>query len=295
MNNFSIKDIEALTGIKPHTLRIWEQRYGIPLPNRTATNIRYYTGEDVKLLLNVAMLNRQGYKISKITKMSKQEVDQLVLDLTATNNDLEVQLELLIKAMFSLDESMFNSIFQSSIDQIGFTEAFKGLIFPMMAKIGMMWQTGSVNPAYEHFITHLIRQKLYVATDALPKVSQDASKKFILFLPSNEPHDISLLFSNYLIRKAGFHTSYLGPNLPLNDLSPVMRLYKADYILTVLTSAISNQTPLQIATKLHSDFPSTTILLAGHQIMDARIQYPPNTKLLFSFDDFSTLLKHAGE
>lgn len=291
MNNFSIKDIEVLTGIKPHTLRIWEQRYGIPLPKRTATNIRYYTGDDVKLLLNVAMLNRQGYKISKITKMSKEELDKLVVDLTISNNDQDVRVELLIKAMFSLNEIGFNQVLQSSIDKNGLEEVFKALVFPLMAKIGIMWQTGSINPAYEHFISHLIRQKLYVAIASLPKADPESSKRFILFLPSNEPHDITLLFANYLIRSAGHHTNYLGPNLPINDLSSVMKLYRADFILTVLTSAFSNLTPLQIANKLHSDFPNTSILLAGSQVAQAHVHYPPNVKLLFSFDDFTALLE----
>ncbi|MBK7682207.1 MAG: MerR family transcriptional regulator [Bacteroidia bacterium] len=294
MTNFSIKDVEALTGIKSHTLRIWEHRYGIPLPNRTATNIRYYTDEDLKLLLNVAMLNRKGYKISKITKMSKEEVDTLVLDLTLQSNDETMHLESLIKAMFGLDEESFIQIFQASIDQIGFEESFKKLIFPLMARIGIMWQTGSINPAYEHFVTHLIRLKLFSALNALPKIEHQKAKKFVLFLPAHEPHDVTLLFANYLIRLAGHHTNYLGPNLPLNDLHSVMKLYKADYILTVLTSSISNQTPLQIANKLHADFPSTNILIAGSQIFQSHIQYPPQVTLLYDFDDFNKLLKAQG-
>ncbi len=291
MNNFSIKDVEALTGIKSHTLRIWEQRYGIPLPNRTATNIRYYTDDDLKLLLNVAMLNRKGYKISKITKMSKEEVDTLVLDLTLQSDDETMHLESLIKAMFSLDEDTFIQVFQSSIDQIGFDESFKKLVFPLMARIGIMWQTGSINPAYEHFVTHLIRLKLFSSLNALPKIETQKAKKFILFLPANEPHDVTLLFANYLIRLAGHHTNYLGPNLPLNELHSVMKLYKADYILTVLTSPISSQTPLQIANKLHADFPNTNILIAGPQISQSHIQFPPHVTLLFDFNDFTNLLK----
>ncbi|MFN0187120.1 MAG: MerR family transcriptional regulator [Bacteroidia bacterium] len=291
MNNFSIKDIEVLTGIKPHTLRIWEQRYGIPLPNRTATNIRYYTGDDVKLLLNVAMLNRQGYKISKITKMSKEELDQLVVDLNNSNNEQDIRVELLLKAMLSLDEGGFNQVLQSSIEKTGFEDVFNLLIFPLMARIGVMWQTGSITPAYEHFTSHLIRQQLYVAIASLPKADPERSMKFILFLPPNEPHDITLLFANYMIRSAGYHTNYLGPNLPINDLSSVMKLYKADFILTVLTSASSIQSPLQIANKLHSDFPNTSILLAGPQIGQSHVQYPPKVKLLFSFDDFTALLE----
>lgn len=291
MNNFSIKEVEVLTGIKPHTLRIWEQRYGIPLPNRTATNIRYYTDEDLKLLLNVAMLNRKGYKISKITKMTKGELDQLVMDIALNSQDETIHLEALIKAMFNLDETRFIQVFQSSVEQIGFEKSFTKLVFPLLSRIGIMWQTGSVNPVYEHFITHIIRLKLYVATEALPAINLELAKKFILFLPSFETHELTLLYANYLIRAAGHHTNYLGPNLPLNDLNPVMKIYKADYMLTVLTSPITNQTPLQIANKLYGDFPKTTVLMAGSQLMQPNIYYPPNTKLVSSFEDFSSFLK----
>ncbi|MBK7965694.1 MAG: MerR family transcriptional regulator [Bacteroidetes bacterium] len=291
MNNFSIKDVEALTGIKPHTLRIWEQRYGIPLPNRTATNIRYYTDEDLKILLNVAMLNRQGYKISKITKMSKEELDQLVVSISLNSQDENVHLESLVRAMFSLDENRFINVFQSSVDQIGFEESFTRLVFPLLSRIGIMWQTGSINPAYEHFISHIIRLKLFVATESLPAINVDLAKKFILFLPSHETHELSLLFANYLIRAAGHHTNYLGPNLPLNDLNPVMKIYKADYFLTVITSSMTSLSPLQIANKLYGDFPKTTVFMAGSQMMQPNIQYPPNIKLLSTFEDFSSVLK----
>lgn len=295
MNNFSIKDVEALTGIKPHTLRIWEQRYGIPLPKRTATNIRFYTNDDLKLLLNVAMLNRQGYKISKITKMSKEELDQLVVDISLNSEDETIHLESLIKAMFSLDESRFIHVFQSSVDQIGFEASFTKLVFPLLSRIGIMWQTGSINPVYEHFISHIIRLKLFVATESLPPINLAVAKKFVLFLPSHETHELSLLFANYLIRAAGHHTNYLGPNLPLNDLNPVMKIYKADYMLTVLTSSKINQTPIQIANKLYGDFPKTPVLMAGSQMMQPNINYPPNIKLLSSFEGFSSFLKSINK
>ncbi len=291
MTNFSIKDVEALTGIKPHTLRIWEQRYGIPLPNRTATNIRYYTDTDLKLLLNVAMLNRQGYKISKITKMSKEEVDKLVLEITLESDDYTVHIESLIKAMFDLDELAFNQVLHNNISQIGFRETFCQIVFPLLSRIGILWQTSTVNPAYEHFISHLVRQKLFVAIDSLPKISANQTTKFLLFLPAQETHDIGLLFANYLIRSFGYHTNYLGPNLPMNELSSIAKLYPPDYILTVLTSSVSNQTPLQVANKLHGDFPDARILLAGSQIIDNHIHYPPKVSLLSSMKDLMSFLE----
>ena len=291
MNHFSIKDVEALTGIKPHTLRIWEQRYGIPQPKRTATNIRYYDDEDIKLLLSVAMLNRQGHKISKITKIQREELDNLVMELTLNASDNLIQIESLTKAMFNLDEIAFEKILSSNILQFGLENTFLSLVFPFLARVGVMWQTGSINPAYEHFITNLIRQKLFVAVDAQPKNQQADSRKFLLFLPAHEPHEIGLLFANYLIRSRGHHTSYLGPNLPMDDLNPVMSIYKANYVLTVLTSAISSQSPIHVANKLSSDFPQATILLAGSQIFQANINFPKNVKLLHTMRDLIDLLE----
>jgi DNA-binding transcriptional MerR regulator len=290
MNHFSIKDVEALTGIKPHTLRIWEQRYGIPQPKRTSTNIRYYDDEDIKMLLSVAMLNRQGHKISKITKMSREELDRQVMDLTLNASDHVIQIESLTKAMFALDEIAFEKILSSNTLQHGLEGTFLQLVFPFMARVGMLWQTGSLNPAYEHFITNLIRQKLFAAIDSQPKNIQPESKRFVLFLPAHEPHEIGLLFANYLIRSRGHHTSYLGPTLPMDDLAPVMTIYKADYILTVLTSAITLQSPLVVANKLSGDFPQAQILLAGSQIFQANIHLPKNVKLLQSMQDLIALV-----
>ncbi|MBK9318055.1 MAG: MerR family transcriptional regulator [Bacteroidetes bacterium] len=292
MNHFSIKDVEALTGIKPHTLRIWEQRYGIPQPKRTATNIRYYDDDDIKMLLSVAMLNRQGHKISKITKMGREELDRLVMELTLDATDRIVQIESLTKAMFSLDEVAFEKILAANFLQHGMQDSFLNLVFPFLARVGMLWQTGSVNPAYEHFITNLIRQKLFVAIDAQPKNIAPGAKRFLLFLPAHEPHEIGLLFANYLIRSRGHHTSYLGPNLPLDDLSPVMTIYKADFLLTVLTTSIAAHSPLTIANKLSKDFPHANILIGGGQILQANIHFPKNVRTLSTMQELISLLDY---
>ena len=290
MNQFSIKDVEALTGIKSHTLRIWEQRYGIPQPKRTSTNIRFYDDEDIKLLLSVSALNRHGYKISKITNMSDNERSSLVQEISQLSGDNVVQIESLTAAMFNFDEVVFEQILSSYTLKHGFENTFLDLVFPFFGRVGMLWQTGSINPAYEHFITNLIRQKLFVAADAQPKHLKAGGKKFLLFLPGFEPHEIGLLFANYLIRSKGHHTNYLGPNLPIDDLGPVMQLYKADYILTVLTAPHPTQTPLFITKKLSNDFPNTKILLSGFQMMQANIQLPSNVKVLTSMQDLSALL-----
>ncbi len=291
MSNFSIKDVEALTGIKPHTLRIWEQRYGIPHPKRTATNIRYYDDEDIKLLLSVAMLNRHGHKISKITQMTREDLLQNVFELSNNTSDQVVQLEILISAIFTLDEITFEKTISASVLQIGLERTFLEIILPLLGRVGMLWQTGSLNPAYEHFITNLVRQRLFVAIDNQPKNILETSKKFILFLPENETHELGLLFSNYLIRSRGHHSSYLGPNLPLDELTSVMQVYKADFLLTVITMHSSSASPLQIANKLASDFPKTKILIGGNHQLQANINLPSNIKLMGTLYDLIELLE----
>jgi methanogenic corrinoid protein MtbC1 len=223
--------------------------------------------------------------------MQRAELDNLVMELTLNASDNLIQIESLTKAMFNLDEIAFEKILSSNILQFGLENTFLSLVFPFLARVGVMWQTGSINPAYEHFITNLIRQKLFVAVDAQPKNQQADSRKFLLFLPAHEPHEIGLLFANYLIRSRGHHTSYLGPNLPMDDLNPVMSIYKANYVLTVLTSAISSQSPIHVANKLSSDFPQATILLAGSQIFQANINFPKNVKLLHTMRDLIDLLE----
>lgn len=290
MNHFSIKDVEALTGIKQHTLRIWEQRYGIPQPKRTATNIRFYDDEDIKLLLSVAMLNRKGHKISKITKMSRVDLDRFVMEIVDETTDNTVQIEALTSAMLSLDEIAFEKIIGSHILQLGLERTFLDVVFPFLARVGMLWQTGSINPAYEHFITNLIRQKLFAACSIQPKNLTPTSKKFILFLPSNEPHEIGLLFANYLIRANGHHTLYMGVNLPMDDLGGVKQIYNPDYILTVLTAAIPNQSPLHVVNKLSNDFPNTSILISGPQVLQTNIHLPKNVRFLYTMKELVDLL-----
>lgn len=160
MNHFSIKDIENLTGIKSHTLRIWEQRYGIPNPKRTETNIRYYDDEDLKLLLNVSMLNKQGHKISQLTSLSKAELENMALTYSEDVTDEGIQLDTMLAAMFNLDETAFEKILSSHLLKFGLEYTMTHLFFPFLKRIGVLWQTGQVNPAFEHFMSNLIRQNL---------------------------------------------------------------------------------------------------------------------------------------
>lgn len=292
MNHFTIKDIEHLTGIKSHTLRIWEQRYGIPHPKRTATNIRYYDDEDLKLLLNVSLLNRQGHKISHLTALSKEELEKLVLSYSSNVNDTSIQIDTMMQAMFNLDEGAFDRILSSHLMKFGLERTMLDLFFPFLKRIGVLWQTGQVNPAFEHFMSNLIRQKIIVAIDSQSSVKKDEAKKFILFLPESEIHELGLLFANYAIRARGHKTIYLGQNLPYTDLDAIVNQYNCDYIMSVLTSTPTKNSAQIFINNLSGRFKEKTILLTGIQVSSNQaITSPSNVKFLHSFESFISFIE----
>lgn len=287
MNTFTIKDIENLTGIKSHTLRIWEQRYGIPQPKRTATNIRYYDDDDLKLLLNVSMLNRQGHKISHLTNMSRTDLEGLALAVSASSEDTNIQLETMLAAMFNLDEAAFDRILTTNLLKSGLEHTMHNLFFPFMKRIGVLWQSGQVNPAFEHFMSNLIRQKIIVAIDGLTPVKIDNPKKFLLFLPEEETHELGLLFANYIIRSRGHHTLYLGQNLPFTDIDSVLTQYQCNYIMSVLTLIPLKTTPHAFINKIAARFSKYSIILTGNQVTSlATTETPKNVKIIADIEEF---------
>lgn len=268
MSQFSIKDIESLTGIKAHTLRIWEQRYNLPQPKRTETNIRYYDDDDLKLLLNVAMLNRHGHKISEITRLSEQQIREIALDISVKSTHQSTHIQGMIASMINLDDRGFEKILSTCVLQYGLTRTVMEVIFPFMSLVGSMWQTGSVNPAFEHFMTNLIRQKLIVAIDAQEPLQIAKAKNFLLFLPEGENHELGLLFANYIIRSSGHRTLYLGQNLPLADLEKVSERFNPDVVFTSVTTGFPAALAEALVCELKDKFPNAQILLTGRYFVD---------------------------
>ena len=270
MDRFSIKDIEALTGIKAHTLRIWEQRHAVICPKRSETNIRYYDQDDLRKLLGISALMRQGHKISALAKLSNQELHSAVLDQEMAPLPLDERLEALTLAMISLDDQAFRNLLSKSFDQCGVEGAMMELIFPFFRRIGVLWQTGAINPAHEHFITNIIRQKIIVGIDKLeekvPKDSNSAPKairKYLLYLPEGEYHELGLLFASYLIKARGQKVAYIGTNVPYPDLSVLDQQYQPDFTLFALTSAIAQSSVVDYLAKVRADFPHRTHLVTG--------------------------------
>ncbi|MEA3477534.1 MAG: MerR family transcriptional regulator [Bacteroidota bacterium] len=262
---YSIKDLERLTGIKAHTLRIWEKRYNIVKPERSDTNIRCYNDENLKRLLNISILVKNGYKISKIADLDDEQINEKVLETSRLSHNYASQIESLIVSMIELDEVKFETVLNSVIIRLGFERTVFDILYPLFERIGILWQIGSINPAQEHFISNLIRRKMFVAIDGLPPASSPDSKQFILFLPEWELHEIGLLLYDYLIRKKGHKVIYLGQSLPMDDLLSVSKIKTPDYILTSFTAAIPKNELRSYVDNIANNFQDQTILITGIQ------------------------------
>ncbi|OFX27614.1 MAG: MerR family transcriptional regulator [Bacteroidetes bacterium GWA2_31_9b] len=291
MTKYSIKELENLSGIKAHTIRIWEKRYGIIKPSRTDTNIRYYCDTELKRLLNIAILNRHGIKISNITNLSDIELTERVISISSDPSDAEINIENMVLAMVEMNESKFERILSRYIMNEGFENAVIKIIFPFFEKIGLLWQTGSINPAHEHFVSNLFRQKLMVAIDNLPVTDNQNAKKYVLFLPEGEYHELGLLFYYYLVKKSGKLVYYLGGSVPYNDVVETGKMIKSDYFFTSITSSLTGTKAVEYLNKLAKEFPFQTIFITGLQAKEGLHNIPANVQKISSPLDLSEFLK----
>ena len=291
MSTYFIKDLEKLSGIKAHTIRIWEKRYEIVQPKRTETNIRYYSNEDLKKILNVSILNRNGMKISTISRIDDTEIEQNVLDLNKLEDDYLSYIENLILAMIDLDEERFERIISHLVTRIGFQQTLIKVIHPFFNKIGVLWLTGSINPAQEHFVSNLIRQKLIVAVDGLTNSLKENSKRFLLFLPEDEWHELGLLFYQYLIKSHGHRVVYLGQSVPHSDVVKVSNIKRPDYVFTLVTAPMTEDKFQAFLRELSSCFPKQTVFVGGLQIREFNKTLPSNIAKVTSGEQFVDFLK----
>ncbi len=283
MNKFTIKDLENLSGIKAHTIRIWEQRYSFLKPQRTATNIRYYSNLELKMLLNISLLNKYGYKISHINRMSNEELREKTLTLTSAEAQQERIVNELIQHMVDVDMDQFEKIIDQYIHARGIEKTITNIIFPYLERIGILWLTDHINPAQEHLITNIIRQKLIVGIDsAITPLS--LKSKMLLFLPENEHHELGLLFLHYMLKSRGVKVIYLGANVPVKDLEYVVELKKPDYIYTHLTTVIKEFNFDKFINNLKIRFPQQQIIISGlmAQTFEKKTM-PSNFRFLKSF------------
>lgn len=289
MSVYSIRDLETLSGIKAHTIRIWEKRYGLLKPKRTSTNIRYYVDEDLKYLLNIALLNRNGYKISKIADMAPEDLTAAVLSISASDQSPEVESDALTLAMLEMNEVKFNAIVQKRIVELGFEKTMTEVIFPFLNRLSILWMTGSVAPVQENYIAGLIKQKIYVAIEGLPEKSNRES--FILYLPEGERQELSLLFIHYVLKSKGFKVINIGNDISLSDLSTACSIHQPDYIFTLINDGIPRTPVKDYVEELSLYCRQSTIMLSGVQLARHQIKSRKNYHVFADLDEILNFIE----
>jgi DNA-binding transcriptional MerR regulator len=273
MNNvkkhFSIRDLENLSGIKAHTIRIWEKRYNLLVPQRTATNIRTYSLSSLQKLLNVTLLYNNGYKISKISRIPEENIPLMVREIVSKNSVKNHAINAFKLSMINFDQTLFMSTYNSVLQENSFRDVFKEVFIPLLNEIGLLWQTDTISPAHEHFITSLIKQKILINTEKLQgQEPTNKSKIFVPFLPENEIHEIGLLYLNYEIVLRGYKSIYLGQTVPLDTLKDVMKYFEnicfVSYFTVTPTKEKIEKYMIQF-TELVKEYGQAEIWILGYQ------------------------------
>lgn len=231
-NVFSIKDLENLSGIKAHTIRIWEKRYNVLQPMRTDTNIRYYDLKALQKLLNITLLHNHGYKISKISKMPDDKIPAMVREIVSDKSAKSHAINAFKMSMMNFDQTLFFNTYNNLLSEKSFREVFFEVFIPLIQEIGFLWQTDTISPAHEHFISYLIKQKLLINTEKVQiQEPTKTDKVYVLYLPSNEIHELGLMYLNYEIILQGYKTIYLGESVPIDSLKDIKKFFdKVTYI-----------------------------------------------------------------
>jgi MerR family transcriptional regulator, light-induced transcriptional regulator len=284
MNTFSIRDIENLSGIKAHTLRIWEQRYHLFQPKRKDSNHRFYDNEDLKHILRIAYLYHNGYKISKIAKLPETDIRRLATENLNGSNSFDVFINQLMEASIDYDQERFERIIHTANQQLGFEKNIYQVIYPFLQKIGLLWMTDNMLPAQEHFASHLIRKKIIVAIDGLDHPLPGSRRTVLLYTPEGEHHEIPLLLTKYHLKKNGIKTVYLGTNIPLTEIVAYLQHKKVTHIyFHLITQFLLGQID-EYVKKILALFPHIELVISGPVATKITAQ-APNLRVLHSKED----------
>ncbi|BAO74266.1 MerR family transcriptional regulator [Winogradskyella sp. PG-2] len=269
-NKFSIKDLENLTGIKAHTIRIWEKRYNLLKPKRTGTNIRYYDLASFQKLLNVSYLNNNGYKISKIATIKEQEIPDLVRKIASESNLESHAINAFKLSMLNFDQALFYNTYESLLKEMDFEDTFYEIFIPLLTEIGLLWQTDTISPAHEHFLTSLLRQKILINTEKVQsKQINKSTKTFVLYLPENEIHELGLMFINHQLVSKGYQSIFLGFSVPMESLKDLQNYYdEIIYVsyFTVKPEKADIDDYLKDFSKLLVNTTNTELWVLGHML-----------------------------
>jgi DNA-binding transcriptional MerR regulator len=294
MNAFTIKDLENLSGIKAHTIRIWEQRYSFLNPNRTDTNIRVYSNEELKTILNIALLNKYGFKISHIDQMNQEELKSKILSLSNFEAQQERIVNEMINCMIDIDFEQFETILDDHISKRGIEKSIIHIVFPFLERVGILWVTNHINPAQEHLITNIIRQKIILGIEKVNSIFS-STKLCILFLPEGEHHEMGLLFMHYLLKSKGIKVIYLGANVPIKDIEYVCKLKSPDFIYTHLTSLANNFNFEKFLNFIALKIPNQPTVISGHITSTYKKKAPENVQLKTSLSNVMEFINELNK
>lgn len=236
-DSFSIKNLENISGIKAHTIRIWEKRYDLLSPERTDTNIRRYSLDSLRKLLNITLLYNHGYKISKIANLEEEEIPILVREIALKSNSEQVSINAFKLSMVNFDSVLFDATYDELISKNNFSFIYLHIFIPLMNELGILWQTGAISPSHEHFITNLVKQKIHVQTEIIQRSNTPVKNNptFVLYLPANEIHELSILFLNYFLLSKGYKTISLGQSIPTASLKTLLSYSTSLHFITYIT------------------------------------------------------------
>lgn len=290
---YSISDLEQISGVQAHTIRMWEQRYNALVPHRSAGNTRYYDDQHLVKLLNIVSINQKGLKISKICALSQQAIHDIIeediQETVSQNQQFEFYITQLLSFGMSYNEAAFDSLLTKCIDENSLKQTYSLVIYPMLVRLGLMWRKDSICAAQEHFLSNIIRQKISAAINDLPIPTVNA-KAWVLFLPQDEDHEIGILFANYLLRQSGKRVIYLGSRVPISSLEQVLATNKVERMLFFMSNAKITADAQNYIDKISLTFKKIKIYLAGsHQIIE-KLQLQQGIKWLKNIDDFEALI-----
>ncbi len=291
MNAFTIKDLELLSGIKAHTIRIWEQRYTFLKPQRTDTNIRYYTNDELKTVLNIALLSKYGFKISHIDKMTNPEMKDKIISLSQSQAQQERAINDLIHFMVDMKIEEFETLLNNHIEARGIEKTITYIIFPFLERIGILWLTNHINPAQEHLVTNIIRQKLIVGIETA-STHLAINKTVLLFLPEGEHHELGLLFMYYLLKNKGIKVLYLGANVPMKDVEFVARLKKPTFLYSHLTAVAHNFNFEKFLVNAQNRLIDHKVIVSGQLAQSYKKKIPSNVGFKKSLNE---VIEHISE
>lgn len=284
MNNFSIKDIERLSGIKAHTLRIWEQRHGLSFCKRKESQHRYYDNEDLKEILRIAYLYHQGYKVSKIATLSKDEIKELSATHT-TDGNYDIYINQMIESSIDFDQPRFEKIIHNAFVHFGFEKTVIKVFYPFMEKIGLLWITQHVIPAQEHFSSYLIQKKIILAIEGLETPAPKKNNTVLIFSPEDELHEIPLLITQYFLKKAGVATVYFGAGIPVSEIEYYCRHKTATHLFFHFITNFLHKEPQDYLACLVQKFSGKKIIASGPAMKGVKPS-SPNVILISSMDEF---------